>query len=395
MLRYKRNFRDLYQILRVVGGEGNRHLHRTLRGGKRIFVGLKLLKTAWVYSRGPRHGAINADSLALANGPNQLRHHRKALTLLTKEIGAVELRILRQKSCVLQGDGYFPGIPMASFLKQCAILFGLLLTGKERFLNLFYIDFYSAIEKLVRQRCGSVSNFICYNDQPFDMAAVVLAFKKSTGVNTIVVQHGLILNSAFYFPVNAHDFWAWGELSKENFAARDNNAGIVIKGRYLEDSTRLVKARCLQLSSQVSILVAPSHIHAEVTGLLTILSSVISQLRNTTVPRVAIKLHPATKLNFLIKRFCRSIFPGIVFETEDMDVLAEKYDVLLTKNSTSAVDFMLLNKPIFFSNFMHNGKFPSGSYGMPVERLGDFLSGVSMPCLNNNRITFLREALNV
>jgi hypothetical protein len=80
-----------------------------------------------------------------------------------------------------------------------------------------------------------------------------------------------------------------------------------------------------------------------------------------------------------------------------MEMLAERRDALITYNSTSAVDFLLRGKPVFFVDPHSGDEFPSMAYGLRFTDLEDFVVSCDFGLSNHNkaRLQFLKRTLNV
>lgn len=273
----------------------------------------------------------------------------------------------------------------------------MLLSGNRRHLNLYLLEFYQSIEKSLAIGAQNVDTFVCYNDQPYDVAAIVHSLNKRENCRTIVIQHGLILSERFYFPSIAQEFWAWGDLSRSHYHSRTLNSQILVKGRYRTDSSSK-KDRFLwpPESAITHILVAPSYFHDEIKDILRSLNDIMTvELMKTTV--FAIKFHPSTKLAWSLRKWCKANTPWLIEEHDPMESLSKNYDALVTKNSTSAIDFLLNGKPTFFTELKGNETFPSQAYGFHINQLK---SALQLKQLNteekrNGRDFFLLKALNV
>ncbi len=383
-------------VLRALAGEGNYHAYRLLREGRRLFLFAKCLKTTFNYWVGHKlRKAVATQSIAFIKGDNQLRHHRYTETLRQKLIGSTPL--FADVATKKNGAGLLPAISVQSLALQVGYLVMLLLTGRQRYLNLYYLAFHAAIQQVVSVGLKSVNTFVCYNDQPYDVASLVVALHQRGDCRTIVVQHGLILSPAFYFPSIAREFWAWGVLSEKYYGSRDPVARILITGRYAEDAF-LKRDTFIPFgpAKSVKILSAPSYFHDEIKRTVTSLDPIA-----TIVPedkaRFSIKLHPATKFQVGLRRWLVRHAQWLEEENESMEHLAEKFDALVTLSSTSSVDFLLRGKPVFFVTPRHDNEFPSARYGPDLNCLKVFLlsSEFALEQYNSARLSFLKDALNV
>lgn len=381
------------RALRILAGEGHFHYYRLLKSGRRSFLFIKFFLTTWLYFRG-RGEPATKPTVAFVKGLNQLRYHHHVAQHLEREFGELQLYACNK----LAENRVLPKISAPDMLLQLKFLVLMLLTGKRRYLDLYWLAFSDAIQKAVDYGLHGIKTFVCYNDQPYDVAAVIHALQKRGGCRTIVIQHGLVLNEKFYFPSVANEFWAWGEASRQHYRSWNPLAQILIKGRYIEDSHKKQEHYMLPESGKhTRILVAPSFYHEEVKEIIAILRNTLTG-KETRKISVAIKFHPATKFRRLLKFLCLTLTPWLKEETAPMETLSETYDILITKNSTSAVDFLLRGKPVFFLDPHIDSSFPSLSYGFELKQLNTLLlerEETSLKIKNEGRQQFLESALNV
>lgn len=373
--------------LRTVAGEGNRHCYNLLRSGRRAFLFAKYFLTSLSYFRG-HAGECPAGAVAFIKGQNQLRHHNNLVSFLRTELGPIQALSAAGE---VEGCRAIGRMTAGDFIQQLRYLVLLLASGRKRYLSLYFLAFSGAMERLVSRDFGSVTSFVCYNDQPYDVAAILYALHQNPNCRTIVVQHGLVLNEKFYFPTVAREFWAWGELSRKYYSSRSGIGKLYVKGRFPTDG--VVKSEALDSQAIRSILVAPSFFHQEIKELVRRLDS---QTPDKSTLRIAIKLHPATKLQWFLKLWFRLHAPWLGRETANMESLAENYDALATKNSTSAVDFFLRRKAVFFDRPGPGLVFPSLEYGFELGDIGSVLNGRRGGATKDvAREIFIRNSLNV
>lgn len=382
------------KLIRVLAGEGDFHLYRLLRE-RPLFLFAKCLLTTLAYFRGSG-SKTESRIVAFVKGPNQARYYQHAHEQLTAHFG--ELQLYESAPPTKQPEArLLPRFSIRAVIHQVGWLLLMLITGKHRYLNLYLMRFAESVCYAVDNGMPHVEAFVCFNDQPYDVAAIVFALNQRKNCRTIVIQHGLVLSPNFYFPTVAREFWAWGELSRQHYRAWDKDARFIVKGRYIVDASN--KADDVIWPPQdrpIRILVAPSHFHSEVKHILTELDLAMNAELKATA-QVAIKFHPATKMLWKLRLWCQQNAPWLKEEREPMETLATQYDVLLTKNSTSAVDFLLRGKPSFFVNCLIGCNFPSLSYGFQAsEIVRDICNRSSYQSTKNlKRLNFIRKAINV
>lgn len=382
------------RVVKTMAAEGNFHAHNLLRNGGRFFLFIKYLKSTLEYWSGSRHSAHDfGPSIVYIKGANQLRHFRETKTLIEARVGSV---VPYSGTSLDPSTRRMAMVTTQDVFAQMRCLFLLLLTGRRRYLNMYYVAFYEGVRRsILKGHFAGVSNFICFNDQPYDIAALVLVFREVAECNTAVLQHGLILSPHFYFPTHVHEFWGWGEVSAEHFRGSFPGVKFVITGRKLDD--RIIKSdefipRAPQ--TEVSFVIAPSHSPAQIKMLI---AKVKKAQSKTSHARFFIKLHPATKLKALVRLWLRINAPWLSEVHAPMSVLSTRYDGLISVNSTSAVDFLLLGKPAFFAVVNEGAAFPSSQYGLYLDDLDEQVGGnfASLNSYNPPRLNFLREYLNV
>lgn len=382
-----------YFYLRHVAGEGRYHPYRQLMGNRRLFLFLKYLKTSLSYFLGA--GAV-ADSaiVCFVKGGNQLRHHKYTASLRASR--GCEGSLFVDSSGLSSDEKLLPRFGLGSIVRQFFFLILMLLSGRKRFLSLYFVEFYRAIEKSVEAGFSGVEVFVCYNDQPYDVAAIVCVLNEKGGCKTIVIQHGLILSPAFYFPTIAAEFWAWGDLSGVYYKSRLSSGAMVVSGRYAEDALHKVDAFARLGGGCVNILVATSYFHRDFKELISTCDTNFGAESGDKF-RFSYKFHPATKFKWLLRIWMRRNHVDFFEVTENMERLVDDFDVLITHNSTSSVDFLLRGKMCCFMSPRVDGVFPSNAYGIAIRDLRDVLTGSFFEWSDKNmsRVDFLRKALNV
>jgi hypothetical protein len=337
-----------------------------------------------------------ARTVSFVKGTNQLRYHDHARKQLELEFGVVQLFVSSHIESATNSL-MLPRITIFEMLKQLNFLLLMLLTGERRYLNLYLLAFATATRRVIDSGLPHVETFVCYNDQPYDLAAILFALNDRRRCRTIVIQHGLILNEKFYFPSVAKEFWAWGNLSKKHYRSWDPFGQLIVKGRYSGDAeTKQERFTLPTAGAPIRILIAPSYFHDEIKQIITALCATL-QAEPHNHEFIAIKFHPATKYLRKIKAWCNRNSPWLAEETAPMEALAEKYDVLITKSSTSAVDFLLRGKPVFSVDKLENHHFPSDAYCLSLNQNGLMLHELTpeLDAKNCARKVFLKAAINV
>ncbi|MGG7646090.1 hypothetical protein ACQ5SP_14865 [Rhodovulum sp. YNF3179] len=385
---------DLWDI-RIVAGEGKYRILRRL-ANRRHVLATKLAITAFRYwfGRGetPKYGRI-----AFVKGPNQLRHHQYTETLRNLRLGDLETFSDKSHTAAIN---LFPRITTGQFCVLVMLALCIFFRGRRRDVLAYLLVFYRAIQKITKTELSDLEVFVCYNDQIFDVAAIVQALNRQGRCRTIVVQHGLVLSPDFYFPVNAQEFWSWGELSRVHFRGRMPNCQFLVTGRYAEDrSIKALAPEIPELGERLVVLVAVSFNHGEIQEAVSELVQIHDELSEEQRANVHfwIKFHPATRWRWKIRAILALQVPWLEVVDGDMEKLAEQSDVLVTVNSSSLVDFLLRGKPVFRIFDRAPTSFPASKCAF---RLSDFKTIIAQErtCLereNVARLEFLKSALNV
>lgn len=388
--------RPSLSVLRALAGEGNYHAYTRLKGAKRGVLFLKSLRVSLAYTF-HRNGPRTRATLVVANGLNQERLFHKYRPQLSKAFGEISLFSVFRLANTHDRCG-LPRFSAFEMGQQLVLLLLVLASGQKRYLNLYYLAFAAAMQRVIQHGAPNLKAFICFNDQPFDVASMIVALRQRETCQTCVIQHGLILSEVFYFPTNAKEFWAWGPLSRVHFRSRHAQGRLIVKGRYADDTENARSGFLAPMPEKhpYRILVAPSHFHDEVKGLV---GAFLEELHNKlpTQINLGLKLHPATKASWRLRRWLANRNINIVLEQANMEQLSEDYDLLFTKNSTSSIDFLLRGKPVIFSEFPQNGNFPSADYGFGIDQLQNVISGEveNIAAKNDARKNFLKDALFV
>lgn len=385
-------------VVRTLAGEGNFHAYKLLDRGARLFLVAKYLRTSLNYWRGRRTPSTEMPtSIAYIKGANQLRHYNETRSLIESRIGAVEPYFETNPS--LPNARILPRISTKGLIQQIWFLLLMLVSGRRRYLNQYYIAFYEELHDVLSPEAFSnVRNFVCFNDQPYDAAALVLIFRTFDSCRTIVLQHGLILSPQFGFPTNAHEFWAWGHASLKYFKSRSPDTQLIVTGRRMTDAiVKSVEFRTRQPGDVVSLVIAPSFYHNEIMALVKRVAQSKLVIREVNA-KLVLKLHPATKFRFLIRFRVWQVAPWIHEETSSMDALANLHSGLITMNSSSSVDFLLRGKPVFFESMDEVFGFPSRKYGFVAGDLEPYViqrNSTAIGRKNIGRIKFLKDYLHV
>ena len=391
------DFKSARETLTRLAGEGSFAVYRRSSLGQRLFISLKFAANSSSFFLFGSNEKISAEDIFFIKGRNQLRLHRRANIRFDEEDRSTS--VFLQPDFAMRRVGHvrrWLRIEGRYLWAQIWFICGFLLTGKKRYLNLYFLNYQASMEAGIQKYCGNIRNFVCYNDQSYEAAAIILALRRLTSAKTVVVQHGLILSPEFYFPTNADEFWAWGELSKKHFSCRKQATTLLVKGRFPEDQAVKNEEKAASIAAaRPRILIAPSHKHREILDLVR--STLSHSTRLDEDVELTIKFHPATKFRFLLALYCRSRQISIESMSSDMCEISGKFDAIVTRNSTSAIDFMLRGKPVFIDLFDPKTDFPSREYADPISDLSALIERRKLADEHQrvHRLNFLKSAINV
>jgi hypothetical protein len=392
------DYTNTKETLTRLAGEGSFAVYKRSTLGQRLFISMKFAANSSSFFLFGSNKKISAENIFFIKGRNQLRLHRRANIRFEEENrGASFLQPDFAMWRVNHELRRWLRIERRHLWAQLCFVCGYLLTGKKRYLNLYFLNYQASMEAGIRKYCGPIRNFVCYNDQSYEAAAIILGLRRLTSAKTVVVQHGLILSPEFYFPVNADEFWAWGELSRKHFSCRKQTTKLLVKGRFPEDQAVKNEDRGASAAAQrpPRILIAPSYKHREILGLVKSTLSHSKKFNDSF--ELAIKFHPATKFRVLLALYCRSRQIHIESMNSDMCEIAGRFDAIVTRNSTSAIDFMLRGKRIFIDLFDPKIDFPSREYADPISDLSALIARRRLADEHQtvHRLNFLKSAINV
>lgn len=383
---------DVWAV-RSMASEGQYHLYRQLFQGRRLFISLKLASTAFRYWYGKGH-SVDSRHIAFIKGSNQERHHKYTEAMRSVRIGPLESFSNDPSS---GNSKRFPRIRTREFIVLLSLALLILLFARRRTLSMFLLIFYKSAQRIISNDLEDVEVFLCYNDQPFDVAAFVYGLAHHNDCRTIAIQHGLILSPKFYFPTNSREFWAWGELSREHFTSRHCRGRIEITGRYDDDIHHYRPSYVpLQERQMIKALIAFSFKAEEIIYGIKTLDRIRTSDSSDFFSKLEffLKFHPSTKNMKKILFSIRSHLSWIKVVYDDMEILSERNDILVTLNSSSAIDFLLRGKRVFFVDIRNDNVFPSHHHGFPLSKIND-PEVYNCDEYNKIRRRFLSYALNI
>lgn len=152
-------------------------------------------------------------------------------------------------------------------------------------------------------------------------------------VRCSVLQHGLVMDKYFYYPVRASRFFAWGQRSKELL---DNDEKVVVSGTYKFDTLKSFepnekKEKILFCISSLDQAVVQKKIDT------------LYELTQKYHLKLMVKCHPGSMFK---KDYWINAYAGkdiTFYQEEILDSI--NFDVAVTENSTIIIDLLVMKKP--------------------------------------------------
>ncbi len=378
-------------VIRCLGGEGNFSIFKRKNLLSRFIWALKAV-VKLTYMLTGYSVKINTKDLIYLCGVNQ---DRLLQSLDLKSYGiSDEHDVIKQPRSIYKKNKWpFVSIDLHCYWMLVFLCLVYVVTGNNRYIAAFLIRYYKGVSYFLNATVSDIERLICLNDQPFEAAALTL-WAREQGKNTIVLQHGVILSYNYYYPSNSKEFWAWGENGRLHFKTRVKGGKYVVKGRFLKKEYDIPGYFILPDRETMNGVVCPSFSASEIVGLIKLVGSIE---KGKGKRLFSLKLHPSTKFKFVFRLI--GFFYGlnwINYKTPILEV-AKKYDFLVTKNSSTAVDFLLLGKPVFgietppLHEKIFNNSFFSEDDMKKLIHSGHLFN---VEEVNDSRISFIRGCTN-
>lgn len=199
-----------------------------------------------------------------------------------------------------------------------------------------------------------------------------------------VIQHGLVMDKTYYYPILANEFLAWGSRSKELL---DYDSKVRICGTYKFDDCIIVNHE-----KSNSILYCVSSLDDNLVERKIKELNLLAKKINSTLK---VKCHPGS---FFSSDKWKELFSGESIEFYQNEKLGEiSFNVAIIENSTILMDLLYLNKKFIlydkiqgyfeiYSNIIPNGDI--------IERIEYYLNGIEDIDYNIIRDKMIKEELN-
>lgn len=204
-------------------------------------------------------------------------------------------------------------------------------------------------------------------------------------MNCSVIQHGLLMNMSFYYPIRAHRFLCWGKRSKELLY---NDPKAIVSGTYKFNSFRQTKSK----SEIKNILFCIGSLDNEK------VKKKIDVLLKYTKDygyRLIVKCHPGSQFD---DNQWKALYlnSGITFYKEEL-LKDLDFDLGISERSTAIMDLIALKKPFilfdepggYFDKYLES--IPQASTGEELTNVISRLSSYDFDTIIN---TLYTEELN-
>ena len=159
--------------------------------------------------------------------------------------------------------------------------------------------------------------------------------------NTYVIQHGLILDKRFYYPIRAKHFCAWGEHSKELLC---NDPKVIVTGTKKFDDYLFHKNSINKTINKILYCISSLDNEAVSNKIRDIYEVVTEKGLSLNV-----KCHPGSMFDVNIWKKEFLDYHITFYKEEKLDEI--DFDLAISENSTINIDFVCLRKPfIIFDN---------------------------------------------
>ncbi len=181
------------------------------------------------------------------------------------------------------------------------------------------------LDKIDRNTC----DYLMMTDHHFYSSIIAL---RET-VSCSVLQHGLILDKRFYYPIRASRFYAWGSRSKELL---EGDERVVIAGTYKFKD--IIKNPGSEQKRQVMYCISildNEKVRKKIDELY--------RLSRKQKFKLLVKCHPGSMFDVEKLRAIYQDSDIIFYQEETLDQIS--FDVAITENSTIIIDLAAMGKP--------------------------------------------------
>ena len=215
--------------------------------------------------------------------------------------------------------------------------------------------------------CGSGQKVYCMSDHNFysTIACVCPEFE------SYVLQHGLVMDTTYYYPVLADHFLAWG---KRSLALMKNDPKVDVVGTF-----KFAELKSRLSSGSKTILYCVSITDMKVVG-----DKIADLLKfaEENCFKLKVKMHPG---NFYHSNVLENRFKGADIEFfKECNVDDIDFEVAVIENSTILIDLLFLDKPILIFDRKSGGYFKDYENELPWAESVDELQAAFNKALDGN-----------
>lgn len=229
--------------------------------------------------------------------------------------------------------------------------------------------------------CTNINKCYLMTDHHFFSSIIAMEL-----CETYVIQHGLVLDKRFYYPIRATYFCAWGKHTKELL---NNDSKVLVTGTMKFSVYNAIRSTDKEIRS---ILYCISSLNdSEVENKIKIIYSIAKE-KNI---KLLVKCHPGSMfdVNIWKRKFENT---DIVFYKEEK-LFDIAFDLAISENSTINIDFVSMNKPFVIFD-KEKGYFDKYKNLVPIcytkEDLLDTLNNLDMIDFSAIRHIVLYQELN-
>lgn len=192
-----------------------------------------------------------------------------------------------------------------------------------------------------------------------DFVKIILSIGKKMDIPTLIVQHGVVDDHPVYGPIYADKMAVTGGAMKNVLIKRNvSPEQLVITGQPRYDIflritfSREKTCRELGISENKKIIVLTTQpvSHEENASLLSVVTAAMKEFPEA---ELVIKLHPDEKLRWYQRVMKSFSFNAVIVKDIDIFELLNSCDVMITLYSTTALEAMILDKPVITINLMN------------------------------------------
>jgi predicted glycosyltransferase len=192
-----------------------------------------------------------------------------------------------------------------------------------------------------------------------DFVKMICSIGRKMGITTLIVQHGVVEDHPVYGPIYTDKMAVTGEAMKNVLMKRGvMPEQLVITGqpRYDElfmrtfNKEKLFRELGISTDNKIIVLTTQPVSHEENESLI---SAVTAAMKEFPQAQLVIKLHPDENLKWYQHAINSLNYKVIIVKDLDLFELLNACDVMMTLYSTTALEAMIMDKPVITINLMN------------------------------------------